>query len=97
MRSSVSASHACGSGNFVEARYAVAGAKPRADDRGWGTLRGIDSSRPIPFIEDTDQAGATMNDTSPHLTEGAAALLAEPNTGRIPDGKWKFRSGVGSA
>lgn len=38
-----------------------------------------------------------MNDTSPHLTEGAAALLAEPNTGRIPDGKWKFRSGVGSA
>lgn len=28
--------------------------KSKVDDRGWGSLRGIDSSKPVPFVEDTD-------------------------------------------
>lgn len=24
------------------------------DDNGWGSLRGVDSSKPVPFVEDTD-------------------------------------------
>ena len=28
--------------------------KPRVDDREWGSLRGVDSSKPVPFVEDTD-------------------------------------------
>lgn len=30
------------------------GRKSRVDDRGWGSLRGVDSSKPVPFVEDTD-------------------------------------------
>lgn len=28
--------------------------KSKADDHGWGSLRGVDSSKPVPFVEDTD-------------------------------------------
>ncbi|ANN61889.1 transposase (plasmid) [Mesorhizobium loti NZP2037] len=28
--------------------------KSKVDDGGWGSLRGIDSSKPVPFVEDTD-------------------------------------------
>jgi len=28
--------------------------KSKVDDRAWGSLRGVDSSKPIPFVEDTD-------------------------------------------
>jgi putative transposase len=28
--------------------------KSKVDDGGWGSLRGVDSSKPIPFVEDTD-------------------------------------------
>lgn len=28
---------------------------PQADDR-WGSLRGVDSSKPVPFVEDTERA-----------------------------------------
>lgn len=28
--------------------------KSKVDDRGWGSLRGVDSSKPVPFVEDTD-------------------------------------------
>ncbi|WP_341858127.1 hypothetical protein [Sinorhizobium medicae] len=28
--------------------------KTNVDDRGWGSLRGIDSSKPVPFVEDTE-------------------------------------------
>jgi putative transposase len=28
--------------------------KTNVDDRGWGSLRGVDSSKPVPFIEDTE-------------------------------------------
>ncbi len=24
------------------------------DDNGWGSLRGVDSGKPVPFVEDTD-------------------------------------------
>ncbi|WP_244541515.1 hypothetical protein [Rhizobium tibeticum] len=56
---------------------AVAQEKPKtnADDRGWGSLRGIDSSKPVPFVEDTGRAA--MNNEISHLTASAAALLAE--------------------
>ena len=30
------------------------GRKPRVEDREWGSLRGVDSSKPVPFVEDTD-------------------------------------------
>ena len=30
------------------------GAKSKVDDGGWGSLRGVDSSKPVPFVEDTD-------------------------------------------
>lgn len=37
------------------ARRGTPGAsKSKVDDRGWGSLRGVDSSKPIPFVEDTD-------------------------------------------
>jgi putative transposase len=37
------------------ARRAGAGQpKTNVDDRGWGSLRGIDSSKPVPFVEDTE-------------------------------------------
>lgn len=29
--------------------------KSKRNDQGWGTLRGIDSSNPVPFVEDTDE------------------------------------------
>lgn len=28
--------------------------KTRSNDGGWGSLRGVDSSKPVPFVEDTD-------------------------------------------
>jgi putative transposase len=28
--------------------------KCKENAQGWGTLRGIDSSKPVPFVEDTD-------------------------------------------
>jgi putative transposase len=28
--------------------------KSKVDDSGWGSLRGVDSSKPVPFVEDTD-------------------------------------------
>jgi putative transposase len=28
--------------------------KSQMDDSGWGSLRGVDSRRPVPFVEDTD-------------------------------------------
>ncbi|MBB4233434.1 hypothetical protein [Rhizobium mongolense] len=49
--------------------------KTNADDRGWGSLRGIDFSKPVPFVEDTGRAA--MNNEISHLTASAAALLAE--------------------
>lgn len=37
------------------ARRGQAGtSKSKVDDRGWGSLRGVDSSKPVPFVEDTD-------------------------------------------
>ena len=30
------------------------GSKSKVDDGGWGSLRGVDSSKPVPFVEDTD-------------------------------------------
>jgi putative transposase len=30
------------------------GTKSRVEDGGWGSLRGVDSSKPVPFVEDTD-------------------------------------------
>ncbi|HKN31095.1 MAG TPA: Mu transposase C-terminal domain-containing protein, partial [Roseiarcus sp.] len=30
------------------------GLKSKADDDGWGSLRGVDSSKPVPFVEDTE-------------------------------------------
>lgn len=35
-------------------RAKVTHAKSKGDDRGWGSLRGVDSSKPVPFVEDTD-------------------------------------------
>jgi len=28
--------------------------KSKVNDGGWGSLRGVDSSKPVPFVEDTD-------------------------------------------
>jgi putative transposase len=36
------------------ARRGIASSKLKVDDRGWGSLRGVDSSKPVPFVEDTD-------------------------------------------
>ena len=36
------------------ARRRQASSKSKVDDRGWGSLRGVDSSKPVPFVEDTD-------------------------------------------
>ncbi|MFG1466873.1 transposase, partial [Xanthobacter sp. DSM 24535] len=36
------------------ARRGLASSKSKVDDRGWGSLRGVDSSKPVPFVEDTD-------------------------------------------
>jgi len=36
------------------ARRGEASSKSKVDDRGWGSLRGVDSSKPVPFVEDTD-------------------------------------------
>ncbi|MER8479734.1 DDE-type integrase/transposase/recombinase [Mesorhizobium sp. M0142] len=36
------------------ARRGKASSKSKVDDRGWGSLRGVDSSKPVPFVEDTD-------------------------------------------
>ncbi len=30
------------------------GSKSKVDEAGWGSLRGVDSSKPVPFVEDTD-------------------------------------------
>ncbi|MEX2697665.1 hypothetical protein [Rhizobium mongolense] len=49
--------------------------KTNADDRAWGSLCGIDFSKPVPFVEDTGRAA--MNNEISHLTASAAALLAE--------------------
>jgi putative transposase len=38
----------------VARRGKVSGAKSKVDDGGWGSLRGVDSSKPVPFVEDTD-------------------------------------------
>ncbi len=35
------------------ARREKASSKSKVDDRGWGSLRGVDSSKPVPFVEDT--------------------------------------------
>jgi len=35
-------------------RGKTVGRKSRVDDGGWGSLRGVDSSKPVPFVEDTD-------------------------------------------
>jgi len=36
------------------ARRGIASSKSKVDGRGWGSLRGVDSSKPVPFVEDTD-------------------------------------------
>ena len=36
------------------ARRGKASSKSKVDDRGLGSLRGVDSSKPVPFVEDTD-------------------------------------------
>jgi len=36
------------------ARRGKASSKSKVDDRGWGSLRGVDSSKPVPFVEDAD-------------------------------------------
>ena len=36
------------------ARRGKTSSKSKVDDRGWGSLRGVDSSKPVPFVEDTD-------------------------------------------
>jgi len=36
------------------ARRGKAPSKSKVDDRGLGSLRGVDSSKPVPFVEDTD-------------------------------------------
>jgi putative transposase len=36
------------------ARRGTASSKSNVDDRGWGSLRGVDSSKPVPFVEDAD-------------------------------------------
>jgi putative transposase len=36
------------------ARRGKASSKSKVDDRGWGSLRGVDSSKPVPFVEDKD-------------------------------------------
>ena len=35
-------------------RGKTVGRKSKVDDGGWGSLRGVDSSKPVPFVEDTD-------------------------------------------
>jgi putative transposase len=35
-------------------RGRVTALKSKVDDGGWGSLRGVDSSKPVPFVEDTD-------------------------------------------
>jgi putative transposase len=35
-------------------RGKTSGMKSKAEDSGWGSLRGVDSSKPVPFVEDTD-------------------------------------------
>jgi putative transposase len=35
-------------------RGKVSSTKSKVDDGGWGSLRGVDSSKPVPFVEDTD-------------------------------------------
>lgn len=36
------------------ARRGTTSSKSKVDDRGWGSLRGVDSSKPVPFVEDAD-------------------------------------------
>ncbi|MHB2267883.1 transposase [Aliihoeflea sp. PC F10.4] len=36
------------------ARRGKASSKSKVNDREWGSLRGVDSSKPVPFVEDTD-------------------------------------------
>lgn len=36
------------------ARRGKNSSKSKVDDREWGSLRGVDSSKPVPFVEDTD-------------------------------------------
>ncbi len=35
-------------------RSKASSSKLKVDDGGWGSLRGVDSSKPVPFVEDTD-------------------------------------------
>ncbi|MER8671246.1 DDE-type integrase/transposase/recombinase [Mesorhizobium sp. M1156] len=35
-------------------RRGTSTSKSKVDDGGWGSLRGVDSSKPVPFVEDTD-------------------------------------------
>jgi putative transposase len=35
-------------------RSKASSSKSKVDDGGWGSLRGVDSSKPVPFVEDTD-------------------------------------------
>ena len=35
-------------------RRSGASRNSNVDDDGWGSLRGVDSSKPVPFVEDTD-------------------------------------------
>lgn len=35
-------------------RGKTSGMKSKAEDSDWGSLRGVDSSKPVPFVEDTD-------------------------------------------
>ncbi len=38
----------------ASARRSGASRNSAGDDEGWGSLRGVDSSKPVPFVEDTD-------------------------------------------
>jgi putative transposase len=35
-------------------RGKAAGSKSKGDRNGWGSLRGVDSRQPVPFVEDSD-------------------------------------------
>ena len=41
-------------GKTAAARRGKARSKSKVDDRDLGSLRGVDSSKPVPFVEDTD-------------------------------------------
>lgn len=65
-------------------RDRTSSSKTKVDDSGWGSLRGIDSSKPVAFDEEMECAG--MN-TDLHLTVTAAALLGAPQRPRADIGQ----------